>query len=82
MPCVFSGVFYVTSKRDNTLKCIVNDELGFPTPLDITYWYPGKDAGKPFAALAEPFHIKVAYHIKGDFIIMKDNILYVSPIYH
>jgi hypothetical protein len=82
MPCSFSGVFYVTSKVDNTLKCIVNDELGFPTPLDITYWYPAKDAGKPFAALAESFHAKTAYYIKGDLIIMKDNTFYVPPTCH
>jgi hypothetical protein len=80
MPCTFAGVFYVTSKSNNTLNCIVNDEDGVPTPLEIIHWFPAKDTAKPFAILAEPFHPNSAYFIKGELIIMPNNTLYVLPI--
>jgi hypothetical protein len=81
MPCFFAGVFFVYSKSGNTLKCTIKDDEGILRSLDIIHWYPGKDAGKPFAALAESFLPNSAYHITGDLIIMQDNTLYVPPSY-
>ena len=83
MPCQFSGVFYVLSRTGNTLKCKVRDEEGFIALLDITHWLPGKDAGKPFTVLAEPFRVRTAFYMMGDFIIKdNNNSFYVPPIYY
>jgi hypothetical protein len=80
MPCSFSGVFFVISKNKNTLNCLVKDEMGERTYIEMRF-HLQSDKARPIPAKADFFQTSSAYFIAGDFAIVNGTKLSVLSLY-
>jgi hypothetical protein len=69
MPCSFSGFFFVVSKTNNNLNCMVKDEMGERPYVTLRFHFPSEKA-RPIPAKADFFQVNSAYFMAGDFAIV------------
>ena len=77
MPCMFSGIFYVTGIDNNKLTCKVSDESGDSESIEISYYFPAKIL-RPFPEAFETVTPGHVYFIVSTFALKENNPLVLT----